>query len=85
MELVFAELPKFNKGIDDLISMTDKWLYFLKEANHLESIPASLEQEIAIQNAFEVARQSRLTREEMEILDRQAMFIHDSRNALLLG
>ncbi len=85
IELVFAELPKFNKSIDELTSLTDKWLYFLKEANHLEAIPERLGQEPAIQNAFEVARQSRLTRTEIEILDRQAMFIHDSRNAVLLG
>lgn len=85
IELVFAELPKFKKSLDELTSLTDKWLYFLKEANHLETVPESLGREPAIQNAFEVARQSRLTRAEMEILDRQAMFIHDSRNAVLLG
>ncbi|MEM6452998.1 MAG: Rpn family recombination-promoting nuclease/putative transposase [Cyanobacteria bacterium P01_D01_bin.105] len=85
IELVFAELPKFNKGIDELTTLGDKWLYFLKEANHLESVPAMLEQEPAIQSAFEVARQSRLTQEEMDVLDRQAMFINDSRNAVRLG
>ncbi|MEL7349981.1 MAG: Rpn family recombination-promoting nuclease/putative transposase [Cyanobacteria bacterium P01_A01_bin.116] len=85
IELVFAELPKFTKSIDELTSLTDKWLYFLKEANHLETVPATLEKETAIHDAFEVARQSRLTREEMEILEKQAMFIHDSRNAVLLG
>ena len=85
IELVFAELPKFTLGIDELTTLTDKWLYFLKEANHLQSVPASLGQESAIHDAFEVARQSHLTREEMETLDRQAMFIHDSRNAVLLG
>ncbi len=85
IELIFAELPKFKKTLDELSTLTDKWLYFLKEANRLESVPASLNQEPAIQSAFEVARQSRLTREEIEILDKQAMFIHDSRNAVLLG
>jgi predicted transposase/invertase (TIGR01784 family) len=85
IELVFAELPKFTLGLDELTTLTDKWLYFLKEANHLEAVPDSLDQESAIHDAFEVARQSRLTRQEMETLDRQAMFIHDSRNAVRLG
>lgn len=85
IELVFAELPKFNKSLEDLSSLTDKWLYFLKEANHLETVPPSLGAEAGIQRAFEIARQSQLTQEEMEILDNQAMFIHDSRNAVLLG
>lgn len=85
IELVFAELPKFNKSIDELSTLSDKWLYFLKEANYLESVPPSLEEEPAIQEAFEVAQQSRLTRDEMEVLDKQAMYIHDSRNAVRLG
>lgn len=85
IELVFAELPKFRKRLDELDSLTDKWLYFLKEANRLESIPERLGQESAIQSAFEVARQSLLTRDELETLDRQSRFIHDSRNALLLA
>ncbi len=62
IELVFAELPKFNKEIDELATLTDKWLYFIKKANRLESVPASLDQEAAIHDAFEVARQSRLAR-----------------------
>ncbi|MEL6776217.1 MAG: Rpn family recombination-promoting nuclease/putative transposase [Cyanobacteria bacterium J06597_16] len=85
IELVFAELPKFKKESDELVSLSDKWLYFLKEANHLESVPSNLEEEPAIHDAFEIAQQSRLTRDEMEILDKQAMFIHDSRNAVRLG
>jgi predicted transposase/invertase (TIGR01784 family) len=85
IELVFAELPKFTKGVDELVTLMDKWLFFLKEANQLEAVPASLDEEAAIHDAFEVARNSRLTRDEMETLDKQAMFIHDSRNAVLLG
>lgn len=85
IELIFAELPKFNKPIDELTTLSDKWLYFLKEANRLETVPGELQQESAIQKAFEVARQSGLTQAEIEILDKQAIFIHDSRNAVLLG
>lgn len=85
IELVFAELPKFKKDLDELQTLSDKWLYFLKEANHLESVPETLDQEAAISSAFEVAMQSRLTQDEMETLEKQAMFIHDSRNAILLA
>ena len=28
----FLELPKFNKEIDQLLNMTDKWSYFFKHA-----------------------------------------------------
>lgn len=85
IELIFAELPKFTKEIEALETVTDKWLFFLKSANQLETVPANLEEVAAIQSAFEVARQSRLTREEMEVLDQQSMVIHDSRNAIRLA
>lgn len=39
IELVFVELPKFTKELDDLETSVDKWLYFLKSANELETVP----------------------------------------------
>ena len=32
LQLIFVELPKFKKTLSDLKSLTDKWIYFLKEA-----------------------------------------------------
>ena len=39
IELIFVELPKFKKTLDDLQTLVDKWLYFLRSANQLESVP----------------------------------------------
>ncbi|WP_317615820.1 Rpn family recombination-promoting nuclease/putative transposase [Phormidesmis priestleyi] len=39
IELVFIELPKFNKSLEELETLTDKWVYFLKSANKLPSVP----------------------------------------------
>ena len=84
IELVFAELPKFKKKLAELDDITDKWLFFLKSASELDSIPENMA-EPAIQNAFEVARQSRLTKDEREVLELQSRAIHDNRNAVLKG
>jgi predicted transposase/invertase (TIGR01784 family) len=83
IELVFVELPKFEKDLDQLETIADKWLYFLKMANKLSTVPPSLDEVPAIQHAFKVAKQSRLTPEELDILDKREMFLHDSRNAIL--
>ncbi|PSB16388.1 transposase [Phormidesmis priestleyi ULC007] len=83
IELVFVELPKFNKPLNELETITDKWLYFLKCANQLEEVPSSLESIPAINHAFSVAKQSKLTRKELEVLEKREIFIHDSRNAIL--
>ena len=83
IELVFVELPKFDKPLRDLESISDKWLYFLKCANQLEAVPSSLESIPEINHAFSVAKQSKLTRKELEVLEKREIFIHDSRNAIL--
>ncbi len=37
----------------------------------------------AIHQAFVVAQQSKLSRKELEILEKRQMFLHDNRNAIL--
>lgn len=83
IELVFVELPKFHKELEQLETITDKWLYFLKCANTLNSVPPTMETVPAIRKAFDVARESKLTKRELEALEKREMFIHDSRNAIL--
>ncbi len=82
IELVFVELPKFTKQLEELTSLSDKWIYFLKHANKLQSVPSTMEQEPAINHAFQVAKQSRLTRKELEILEQRELVLHDNRNAI---
>ncbi|GAA6622930.1 Rpn family recombination-promoting nuclease/putative transposase [Scytonema sp. NUACC26] len=83
IELVFVELPKFTKELDDLESLVDKWLYFLKAANKLETVPVKMGEIPAINHAFLVAQQSKLSRKELEVLEKREMFLHDNRNAIL--
>ena len=83
IELVFVELPKFMKSLAELETATDKWLYFLKAANTLTEVPASMGAVPAICHAFEVAKQSKLTRRELEELEKREVFLHDSKNAML--
>ena len=83
IELVFVELPKFRKNLAELETATDKWLYFLKAANTLTEVPPSMGAVPAIGHAFEVAKQSKLTRRELEELEKREMFLHDSKNAML--
>jgi predicted transposase/invertase (TIGR01784 family) len=83
IELVFVELPKFSRELDELETLTDKWLYFLRSANKLKSAPPNLDEVPALHHAFEVAKQSKLSKKELEILEKREMFLHDNRNAIL--
>ncbi|MBF0238481.1 MAG: Rpn family recombination-promoting nuclease/putative transposase [SAR324 cluster bacterium] len=82
LELVFVELPKFDKALDSLTHAWEKWLYFLKHARTLDSIPQALRDPGELQKAFEIANESNLSREELDELEKREMFIHDQRNAI---
>ncbi|MDY6783824.1 MAG: Rpn family recombination-promoting nuclease/putative transposase [Cyanobacteriota bacterium] len=82
LELVFVELPKFNRELEQLQALTEKWLYFLKNARSLRSIPAPMAAVPEIQKAFEVANQANLSPEELEDLEHREIYIHDQRNAI---
>jgi predicted transposase/invertase (TIGR01784 family) len=82
LELVFVELPKFKLDLGQLNSLTDKWMYFLQHTRELESIPETMGTVPEIRQAFEVANQANLSRDELDELEHQLMFIQDQRGAI---
>ena len=85
LELVFVELPKFKKKLEELETITDNWLYFLKMAKKLDTVPPNMEKIIEINRAFQVAKEANLTPEELEELQQREMFIQDQFNAVKLA
>lgn len=83
LELVFVELPKFDKAIADLETLADKWLYFLKHAIDLDVVPESMNSVPEIRQAFEFAREGNLSAEELDELQHQEFFIQDQHNAIV--
>ena len=85
MELIFVELPKFSQGQEELTTITDKWIYFLKSANALNSVPRNLGEVPEINKAFQIANRTNLNREELEELEKRELFIHDQQGAIRLA
>jgi predicted transposase/invertase (TIGR01784 family) len=82
IEMVFVELPKFTKELEELETITDKWIYFLKTARSLRTVPETMGRIAEIKKAFEIANQANLSREELQDLENQEIYIHDQRNAV---
>ena len=82
LELVFVELPKFKMPLSDLKTLTDKWIYFLQNAKDLSMVPESMGAIAEIRQAFDIANQAGLTWEELDLIERQLMYIQDQRGAL---
>lgn len=63
LTFIYLEMPKFDKQVDELDSMLDKWLFVLKNLSRLMDRPASL-QERVFTRLFETAEISRFDRKE---------------------
>ena len=45
MEFTFIELPKFKLELDDLKTLIEKWVYFIKNGENIEVVPEKRMQE----------------------------------------
>ncbi|MEI6986759.1 MAG: PD-(D/E)XK nuclease family transposase, partial [Rhodospirillaceae bacterium] len=79
LDLIFAELPKFTKGEDELECTIDRWLYFLKTASDLTAIPKSLAMEPAIVHAFELANRAGLSVEEIDFIETREHWVREQQ------
>ncbi len=61
----FLQMPLFNKQENELVTHFDKWLYFLKNLESFNHIPAILNEPI-FQKGFEIAEISHLDLEQYE-------------------
>jgi len=80
IELVFVELPNFQKELSQLSSLTDKWIYFMKHAVDLKMVPETLGEVLEIQKALDLANQANFNLQELEDLEKRVMFIEDQKN-----
>ncbi|NEQ77137.1 MAG: Rpn family recombination-promoting nuclease/putative transposase [Okeania sp. SIO2C9] len=83
--MIFVELPKFPKQLKELESLSDKWIYFMKEAPSLEVIPNSLAKVKEIKKALNIANQANLSRKELEEVHKREMFLEDRTSEIILA
>jgi predicted transposase/invertase (TIGR01784 family) len=82
LQVIFIELPKFKKNLSELNSLSDKWIYFIKEAATLDTIPDSLGEVSEIELALNIANQAKMTVEELEIVDRRGIMLQDEKGRI---
>ncbi|MCU0545186.1 MAG: Rpn family recombination-promoting nuclease/putative transposase, partial [Oscillatoriaceae cyanobacterium Prado104] len=83
IKLVFVELPKFNKEVDQLKTLADKWIYFMKYAKTITDVPPVIDSVPEIHKAFGIANQVNLSADELANIERQEMFIYDQQGAII--
>ena len=83
IELIFIELPKFNKAESELTTIQDKWLYFIKNSGDLDYIPHNLGQEL--EKAFNIANEANLNTEELELQHKKRDWIYIQKSSIELA
>ena len=81
IEFNFIELPKFTKNVNELESVVDQWVYFLKNAENLNVVPENLKDE-GLKFAYEDADKHNWSKAELEAYDYVLMREQDDRGRL---
>ena len=81
IEFNFIELPKFNKKENELITVIDQWVYFIKNSENIELIPESVKDK-GLKNAYEDADKHNWTKEELAAYDYVLMREQDDRGRI---
>ncbi|MEG4395313.1 Rpn family recombination-promoting nuclease/putative transposase [Microcoleus sp. BROC3] len=85
LKLVFVELPKFKKELNELETLPEKWIYFMKNAPSLEAVPETLGSIEEINTALGIANRANLTLDELNDVDKREMFIQDQIGSVMKG
>ncbi len=79
---IYLEMPKFRKTEDELVDMTDKWLYTLKNLPRLLERPNALQERI-FSKFFEVAEVAALSKEEYAKYWESEKVFYDNQGAFM--
>jgi predicted transposase/invertase (TIGR01784 family) len=81
MEFTFIELPKFKLELNQLKTLIEKWVYFIKNAENLEVVPENINDE-GLKSAYEEANVQTWTQEELDAYEYAFMREEDERARL---
>lgn len=81
LTFIYLEMPNFNKNENELLDKKDKWLYFLKNLETLDHIPAILG-ETVFDRAFQKAELAKLDTNEMFKYEQSLKIYRDLNNVI---
>ena len=83
IELIFIELPKFTKTEKELSSISEQWIYFIKNAGSLEYIPKNMNATVI--QALQSVNEASMDKEELEVQHKRQEFISVQKSSIELA
>ena len=81
LTFVYLEMPKFQKGIKELQTRFDKWMYVIRNLNKLDRLPDELRERI-FEKLFEVAEIAKFSPEEVRAYEESLKSYRDLKSSL---
>lgn len=81
LTLIYLQMPNFAKAEHELTSNLDKWLFFIKNLEDLQSIPAIFKNSL-IEQAFQKANIASFDRQELGKYEQSLKLYRDLHNVL---
>jgi predicted transposase/invertase (TIGR01784 family) len=81
LTFVYLEMPKFTKSESELITQTDKWLYFIRHVSRLDGIPEALQERI-FEEAFRTAEIAQFNQAEAKEYEASLKYYRDMQNVV---
>ncbi|TAG88123.1 MAG: Rpn family recombination-promoting nuclease/putative transposase [Bacteroidetes bacterium] len=83
LDFNFIELPKFNKSAQELVTLVEKWIYFIKNADTLHLVPSDLGDE-GLKSAYLEADRHLWTKADLEAYEYARMRETDEKTEKML-
>ncbi|WLE95745.1 MAG: Rpn family recombination-promoting nuclease/putative transposase [Candidatus Electrothrix communis] len=81
LTFIYLEMPKFSKGLDELTTRFDKWMYVIKNLNRLERLPDTLREQV-FEQLFDTAEIARFTPDQVRSYEKSLKYYRDMKNSL---
>jgi predicted transposase/invertase (TIGR01784 family) len=81
LTFVYVEMPKFTKSEAELVTQSDKWLYFIKHVSHLSAIPEVLQEQI-FEEAFQTAEIAQFSPAQAAAYESSLKYYRDMQNVV---
>ena len=78
---IFIEMPRFTKQENELVNHFEKWLYFLKNLESFNSIPAVLKEQV-FEKGFRIAELAGYSREQLKEYEESLKIYRDLKGAI---
>ena len=79
LTFIYLTLPHFDKGLDELETMQDKWFYIFRHLHEMDDIPAVLQEKVFL-NLFNIAQIAQFKPVERKAYENSLKYYRDLKN-----